>query len=190
MNAMNDRMFLPLAFGAVLLAAPVTQATPNASESDQPIVIRRTIPDPQAVERQPLTSDRLSTTSTRYIDARRGLRPYSTVYCPGCIDSHRHVVGYDDNFGISRPVDRPFSYSMRAPATGVTTFTTPMLARQADDSAQQATPMVVVFRDERDLPQRPAPDMRIRIHNDKPEMPNRSGAVLITADGTVIQVGD
>jgi hypothetical protein len=159
------------------------------------IVIRRTIPNPRAVERAPLTSDRLSTTSTRYIDARRGHRPYDTVHGHGVGHARRVLVGYDDNFGITRPEDRPYSYSQRAPRTGVTTITNPMKrdSQQTSERASDATPMVVVVRDEREQAERKAadePDMTVRIHHDKPEMPSRSGAVLITADGTVIQVGD
>ncbi|MFN3167154.1 MAG: hypothetical protein ACE37H_08835 [Phycisphaeraceae bacterium] len=166
------------------------------------IVIRRTIPNPRAVDRAPLTSERLSTTSTRYIDARRGHRPYDTVHSDRCGFGHarRVLVGYDDHFGITRPEDRPYSYSQRTPRTGVTTITNPMHrdSEQASDRHEDRRPMVVAIRDERAQADRPpavrpannAPDMRVRIHHNEPELPTRSGAVLITADGTVIQVGD
>lgn len=182
-----------VALCAVLLAAPSAMADHRQDDDGQHILIRRTIPYPQAVKRAPLTSDRLSTTSTRLIDARRGLRPYSTVHRHHPRVNHRVIVGYDDHFGITRPENRPYSYSRRAPYTGVTRFEnkTATEPARAGHAPSQALPIVVVVRDERDAPaKQPAPDMRIRIHNDKPALPSRSGAVLITADGTVIQVGD
>jgi hypothetical protein len=155
------------------------------------IVIRSTIPDPQAVKRSPLTSDRLSTTSTRLIDARRGFRPYSSVHC-GRTAQHRHrYAGYDDHFGISRPENRPWSYSQRTPRSHVSQFRND--SRQSTRSVSRTIEPTPAYT--RLLPEQPREpeqkvDMKIRIHNDRTAIPTTTGAVLITADGTVIQVGD
>lgn len=152
--------------------------------SERPIV-RRTIPDPQAVRRSPLTSDRLSTTSTRLIDARRAFRPYSSVHCDR---ASRHRYGaYDDHFGISRPENRPWSYSQRTPRTYVSQFRNG--ARPSTNSVDASPAYTLVLRDQASEAA-PKPDMKIRIHNDRSAIPTTTGAVLITADGTVIQVGD
>ncbi|MEM6260274.1 MAG: hypothetical protein AAGI37_18510 [Planctomycetota bacterium] len=180
---------------AVLLLAAVSLLTAPAKAQlrdrgfDEPIVIRQTIPDPQAVSRTPLTSDRLSTTSTRLIDARRGFRPYSSVRGDGF--GFRRYAGYDDHFGISRPENRPFSYSQRAPRTSVSQFRNDSRpsGRTAISPASFSTGYNLVLRDERTEPA-PKRDLKIRIHNDKTATPETSGAVLITADGTVIQIGD
>ncbi len=190
-----SKLVAGLTLAVVFVGAPsaIAQARESFSnDPDQPIVSRRTIPDPQAVRRAPLTSARLSSTSTRLIDARRGLRPYDSVFGGGTGASRDVLVGFDDNFGISRPEDRPYSRSLRRPATGVTTFTA---ARRPQTRAQISTPsvpLVVVVRDERRdaRADRPAPDMTVRVHRDKPELPTRSGAVIIGPDGTVYQVGD
>ena len=152
------------------------------------IVVRRTIPDPQAVKRTPLTSDRLSTTSTRLIDARRGFRPYSSVYCGRT--AHRYV-GYDDHFGISRPENRPWSYSQRTPRTHVSQFRNEAdQARRTATRASDPNPAYTLVLREQPREAKPKVDMKIRIHNDRSAIPTTTGAVLITADGTVIQVGD
>lgn len=114
---------LAVALGSIFTTAP-------AAAVDQPyldgpaVIVRRTIPNPRAVKRQPLTYERLSTTSTRLIDARRGFRPYGSVHGAGG-GSHGlagpYVVGYDDHFGITRPEDRPFAEANLMPHTGVTT---------------------------------------------------------------------
>ena len=190
------------AMGAALFAAPATPAQAQEAEPAQPIVIRRTIPNPRAVEREPLTTDRINTASTRYIDARRGLRPYQSTFGACGVHGHPVLIGYDDHFGITRPEDRPYSYNHREPRTGVQLYTNPTIDRSPSTVAepQPAPPMVIIIRDERKPepaaagiapdPQPDGADMRIRIHHDKPEMPSNSGAVLITSDGTVIQVGD
>lgn len=198
MKALPVRLFFVSVLGTALLAAPqAIAADRHHVEDSEAIVIRRTIPYPRAVERAPLTSDRLSTTSTRYIDARRGHRPYSTVHGHAVGYGHRVRIGYDDNFGITRPEDRPYSYARRTPATGVTQYVKrgPKPQSSAREDESRSTPMVVIIRDERgaaatDRVERRSSDMQVRIHNNKPELPTRSGAVIITADGTVIQVGD
>lgn len=201
MKTSGLKYIVTAAFGAVFLSVPAALAGPEPCDDGQSVVIRRTVPYPRAVDRAPLTSDQLSTTSTRYIDARRGHRPYSTVHNAGVACGHRVLIGYDDHFGITRPEYRPRSYSQRTPRTGVTRHTNPSAAQSDETRAdpQPALEIIVVVRDERalrngaepnDQARANEPDMRIRIHNDEPEMPSRSGAVLITADGTVIQVGD
>ena len=178
---------LVLAF-VLVFAAPVF-AGHRGPGSDQPIVIRQTIPDPHAVKRAPLTSDRLSTTSTRLIDARRGFRPYSSVF--GDRASHHGYAAYDDHFGISRPENRPWSYAQRTPRTGVTQFRNN--ARQSDRVSMtraQTSPAYTLVLRESAAETQPKPDMKIRIHTDRSAIPTTTGAVLITADGTVIQVGD
>lgn len=175
----------------ILSFAPVAQAGSRCATHGDNIVVRRTIPDPFAVKRSPLTSDRLSTTSTRYIDARRGFRPYSSVH--GCdVRSSRHrYAAYDDHFGISRPENRPWSYSQRTPRTTVSQFHND--SRSSDGvvvSHTQTSPAYSLILPEQTREATPSPDMKIRIHNDRSAIPTTTGAVLITADGTVIQVGD
>lgn len=188
------------ALGVVLFSAPVVHAGTEPCDDGRSIVIRRTIPYPQAIEREPLTTDRVNTSSTRYIDARRGLRPYDSVHGQCVGQGHALYVGYDDHFGITRPEDRPYTYNHRTPATGVTHYTNasahPSPPTAASVAPSAAVPIVVIVRDERQVAgpdvaeQAPAPDMTIRIHKDEPVLPSRSGAVIISADGTVIQVGD
>lgn len=151
------------------------------------IVIRQMIPDPHALKRSPLTSDRLSTASTRLIDARRGLRPYSSVY-GGCASYHRYAV-YEDHFGISRPENRPWSYAQRTPRTSVTQFSRPPRATDLDtaNSTDLAyTPVRIDLNDPVIL----KPMTMVRVHRDRSVTPKSSGAVLITSDGTVLQIGD
>lgn len=183
------RFGVALVLALILSFAPVAQAGSRCAEHGDNIVIRRTIPDPFAVKRSPLTSDRLSTTSTRFIDARRGFRPYSSVY--GDRASHHRYAAYDDNFGISRPEDRPWSYSQRTPRTSVTQFRneTRSSVRPVMSRAQVSPAYSLVLR-EQAREATPKPDMKIRIHSDQSAIPTTTGAVLITADGTVIQVGD
>lgn len=165
---------------------------------DGAIVIRRTVPYPTAVERRPLTSDQLNTSTTRLIDARRGLRPYRSVFHGrhGGYDTPL-FVGHDDTFGISRAEDRPYGVSQRTPRTFVSRYENPSLQRRdrpsqrADRSAVRWSPIVIV--DKRDAASKPAEakrPMRVVIHQDTPLLPSNSGAVLIASDGTVIQVGD
>lgn len=184
------RRLFPLAALALLvgLSPGLVHAQVLAGDG-QAILIRRTIPYPQAVDRAPLTSDRLSTTSTRYIDARRGLRPYSAVYGTGYRYGCRvpAYAGYDDHFGISRAVDRPFSYSQRTLRTGVTRFqntATTDTSRATVQARAIAGPVQPITRP------RPVTDDRIRIHRDRSTVPTTRGAVLILSDGTVIQVGE
>ena len=159
--------------------------------NDDRVIIRQTIPDPDAVKRQPLTSDRLSTTSTRLIDARRGFRPYSSVFCDR--GSHHRYAAYDDHFGISRPENRPWSYSQRTPRSYVSQFRNDHAddEQPGQDSAESAPAVILIVNEQlrEDKPE-PKVDMKIRIHDDTSAIPTTTGAVLITADGTVIQVGD
>jgi len=178
-----------LALAWVLTLSPVAQAGSRCAQQDESIVIRRTIPDPYAVKRSPLTSDRLSTASTRWIDARRGFRPYSSVY--GERASHHRLPAYDDHFGISRPENRPWSYSQRTPRSYVSQFRNDVRsdARPVTRTAKTGPGYSLILR-EQSREATPKPDMKIRIHNDRSAIPTTTGAVLITADGTVIQVGD
>jgi len=187
-----SRVFTTAAVVLLLSLSPAALAHGRSDDHGERILIRRTIPDPYAVKRTPLTSDRLSTTSTRLIDARRGFRPYSSVY--GDRASHHRYAAYDDHFGISRPEDRPWSYSQREPRTYVQQFRND----HADDdeptqraaSASAPAINIVVHEQLREDKPEPRADMKIRIHNDRSAIPTTTGAVLITADGTVIQVGD
>lgn len=179
----------------LLSIAPMAMAMHPHGEhehaSDGAVIVRQTIPDPRAVDRLPLTSDRLSTTSTRYIDARRGFRPYSSVHSSEGL--HNRYVGYDDHFGISRPTDRPLSSSQRTPRTYVQTFqntSTSSAPTHRIDNEYQAMRILAIRDQQRDTESEPEPDMTIRIHNDVSAIPTTSGGVLITADGTVIQIGD
>jgi len=198
---MNPTSLICVAALAAVFSAALPVFAEHGSRADYPadaIVIRRTIPDPFAAQRQPLTSDRLSTTSTRYIDARRGFRPYSAVHGHACLGQNV-IVGYDDNFGITRPEDRPYSYANRAPRTGVEKFENRSDAQVSSAATTPVTdPVLIIIHDDRTNAATSAsqdkasdkPDMHIRIHNDVPQLPSRSGAVIIAADGTVIQVGD
>jgi len=156
----------------------------------QSVVIRRTIPYPRSVDRGPLTSDRLSTTSTRYIDARRGYRPYASVDGDGYGTCFEVTVGYDDHFGISRPEDRPYSYAHRAPRTGVTQYQSSAPASTANDTQMLRINPAATDVIQADEPERVAVDMTVRVHNDRSALPTTHGAVIIRSDGTVIQVGD
>ena len=184
-----NRSATALALATVLLLSPVALACGTCAGHKQPIVIRQTIPYPQAVKRSPLTSDRLSTTSTRFIDARRGFRPYSSVY--GDHASHHRYAAYDDHFGISRPENRPWSYAQRTPRSYVSQFRndTGQSARPASH-AEDPTPGYALVLREQPRAAEPKVDMKIRVHRDTSAIPTTTGAVLITADGTVIQVGD
>ncbi|MEM9346185.1 MAG: hypothetical protein AAGB26_06175 [Planctomycetota bacterium] len=191
-------MYLPRLFqtlsAVMVLAAVLVLSAPAKAQLrdrgfDEPIVIRQTIPDPQAVRRAPLTSDQLSTTSTRLIDARRGFRPFSSVRGDGF--GFRRYAGYDDHFGISRPENRPFSYSQRTPRTSVSQFrnnSRPSI-RTSVSSVDFSPGYTLILHNERAAPE-PKRELTVRIHNDKTVTPKNSGAVLITADGTVIQIGD
>lgn len=159
--------------------------------NEDAIVIRRTIPYPRATQRAPLTSDRLNTASTRYIDARRGLRPYSSVGHGHHSHCYSFTPAYDDHFGISRAIDRPYSYSQRAPRTGVTQYvsTSPNSATATtQQTVHRTSPERAVLQAPE--PQRPAVDMAVRVHEDATALPTTRGAVIIGSDGRVIQIGD
>lgn len=146
----------------------------------------------------PLTSTYLDTASTRLIDARRGFRPYDTVYREGrCV----HPRAVRRSHGILRPdrADRP--YRARAPRTGITAFygnarLTEDPSPANTDPTPPAQPIIVVIHDEREpagraQPQQPeAKVMEVTIYKGEPEMPENSGAVIVRRDGTVISVGD
>lgn len=154
------------------------------------IVIWQTIPEPNAVKRRPLTSDRLNTTSTRWIDTRRGFRPYSSVFGGCSAHEHHCYAAYDDHFGISRPENRPYSYLQRTPGTSVSVF------RNGVNSNQQGAGTISIRRVHEPALQGTPPtdppkvDMGIRIHNDRSVVPTTTGAVLVRSDGMVIQIGD
>ena len=144
----------------------------------------------------PLTSTYLDTASTRLVDARRGFRPYDTVYRDGrCV----HPRAVRRSIGILRP-DRPGrAYQPRAPRTGVTTYGNARSDDRQNDTAKAASPpaqpLVVVIHDERAAPQdqnaQSQPEvMEVTIYAGEPEMPENSGAVIVRSDGTVISVGD
>lgn len=200
--------------GLSLVLLTTVQAT-AAQAGEQPYldgsatIVRDTIPYPRAIERQPLTYERLSTTSTRLIDARRGFRPFSSVHGAGggCAlhgSAAPYVIGYHDDFGISRPSNRPFSYRfLPSPRTGVSlhdnTGEHASVVNSHGVTRHQrpgphagyamgqpaARPHDVVIDDQRDIQ-----PMKVRISDEKPKLPETSGAVLITADGTVYQIGD
>lgn len=182
-------MLIP-AFVAMAGVPALGQAVPEATAQSQVVVERQSVPNPRAVERRPLTSDQFSTSSSRLIDARRGFRPY-----PGeCGYRYSDRVAYRDTFGIIRP-DPRFA-PPRAARTTVRTFRAdspqPQRDRQAD---AESNIMRIQIVDERDVgraerPEREAVDMTVRIHEDTSALPTHSGAVIIRADGTVIQVGD
>lgn len=181
-------MLIP-ALAAMVAIPALGQAKPETATQPQVVVERQSIPSARAVERRPLTSDQFSTSSSRLIDARRGFRPYPGEY------GYRYTdrVVYRDTFGIIRP-DRRFAPPREARTT-VRTFRaeSPQPDRQA---GAEARVMRVQIVDERDADRAPRPereaavDMTVRIHQDTSALPTHSGAVIIRADGTVIQVGD
>lgn len=178
-----------LLFTVLLTLSPVAYAQTSRAQADEHIAIRRTIPDPQAVRRSPITSDRLSTTSTRLIDARRGFRPHSSVFRDGGLSPR--VARYDDHFGISRPQNRPWSYSQRARRSSVSQFRndTKFKTHSSTRTAKQGpTYSRILIGQNATIESNPA--LNIRVHQDRNAAPKTSGAVLVTADGTVIQIGD
>ncbi|MFK7788479.1 MAG: hypothetical protein AB8C95_03155 [Phycisphaeraceae bacterium] len=185
----SSQVCTALALALLLTLSPVAMACKTCAGHSQPVLIQRTIPDPYAVKRSPLTSDRFSTTSTRLIDARRGFRPYSSVYGDGA--SHQRFSGYDDHFGISRPENRPWSYSQRTLRTSVSQFRNdrPINTRSLARTVNPVPGYSLILR-EQNADVQPKADMKIRVHNDRSSIPTTTGAVLITADGTVIQIGD
>lgn len=158
------------------------------------VQVRQTIPDPLAVKRKPLTSDRLNTTSTRLVDARRGLRPYSSVFAGGYTSRQGHgvvVPGCDDLFGVSRPERRPYAYACRASRTSVSVFRNDdnsRLQRLGVDSVGQSGKLALQATSADVVPTKQ--DLKIRIHRDRSATPTTRGAVLIRSDGTVLQIGD
>lgn len=143
----------------------------------------------------PLTSTYLDTASTRLVDARRGFRPYDTVYRDGrCL----HPRPVRRSIGILRP-DRPGrAYQPRAPRTGVTAYGSARsdAPRKSTTQTASAQPMVVVIRDQREAAnqepnEQARPEvMEVTIYEGEPEMPEHRGAVIVRRDGTVISVGD
>lgn len=176
----------PLIIAMVMAAALFSALEAHPQRYDDrvdAIVIQRTIPYPNAVKRQPLTSDRLSTTSTRYIDARRGFRPFSSVDRSQSYHTP-FFVGHEDHFGISRPEDRPISYALRKPRTYVTQYRNDLVNEphaliQIEPMRALAVPPVIQ-----------AKPTKVRVHRDKDVLPETGGAVLITSDGRVIQIGN
>jgi len=193
-NLARPRTLTVLFMAAGLFSLPraaFTQAYDDYAQDDyaDAIVIRRTIPYPNAVKRQPLTSDQLNTSTTRLIDARRGFRPYNSV---GFGQRHLPTIYHEDHFGISRNEDRPFSYATRRPATGVKLFENPRRSASRTDRKLPVMvyrPMEVVDERASDTKDEPV-EQKIRIHQGEAILPSNCGAVLITSDGTVIQVGD
>lgn len=206
---MIQRSLLTLT-AAVFCAAPgLAEDVPNVRDTAEPIVERRTVPYPYAVDRRPLTSDQLSTTSTRLIDARRGFRPYPAYDGYPYAGYRYDRVIYNDSFGIIRQT--PYTLSLRKPATGVSTTINQTFAQptSADDSAQSRVkaaapiqyqpPMRVVVLDERkgavgedavnNARENEDVDVVLRVHRNAPAPVTESGtAVLIKADGTVIEI--
>ncbi|MEM1354151.1 MAG: hypothetical protein AAGH88_04625 [Planctomycetota bacterium] len=192
----------------VLLSMTLIALPQSADETYRPRALiqgsieRQTVLYPDADGRQPLTSDRLSTASTRLIDARRGLRPYDRA---GCYPAYR--TAYRDRFGIIRA--DPYTRLFRKPATGVTTtanatsarpraFTQPAESPEAEQLIYHP-PMRVVIIDQRrgaaeaadteHLEQNPPAQAVIRVHRDKPSPVTEPGtAVLTRSDGTVIEI--
>ena len=205
----QHHVVLALSAAACLATPALAEDVPAVRDSTYAVVERQTVDDPYADGRRPLTSDQLSTQSTRLIDARRGYRPFP-VYEAGRYAGY----GYDrriyrDTFGIIRP--SPLALRLRTPATGVsTTYNTwPAPGASAwapqDVSPRPAEPVVlqppmrVIVIDERDGRSDPGAveqarqtqgvDMVVRIHNNKPEpVTERGTAVLIRSDGTVIEL--
>lgn len=144
---------------------------------------------------RPLTSTYLDTTSTRLVDARRGFRPYSTVHRDGRVV--RPVRR--STFGIHPRASYHARNRPQAERTGVLQFgggagsADRASARQS--TVQQAQPVYVVIRDERpardhaEAAPQPEP-MQVTIYEGEATLPERSGAVIVRADGTVISVGD
>ena len=188
-SKMYTQVVSAVALAGVLSFSPVVQASSRCVQPHEPIVIRQTIPDPLVVSRAPLTSDQLSTTSTRLIDARRGLRPYSSVV--GEVAYSHRFVGYDDHFGMSRPENRPYSYSQRTPRSYVSQFRNDdRVVHEWRSQDRHVPPAYTLMLREQPSETAPQPDMNVRIHHDRSAIPTTSGAVLITSDGTVIQIGD
>jgi len=207
---MTQRNLILALFAAAFVATPaLAEDVPAVRDTAHVIVERQTVNYPYADGRRPLTSDQISTQSTRWIDARRGFRPYPAY------ESGRYAgYGYDrmiyrDTFGIIRP--DPYTLRMRTPASGVsTTYNTwsgqaasasaaAEASTQPDQPSSLQPPMRVIVIDEREGQTNPdavkqakqteGVDMVVRIHNNKPEPVTESGtAVLIRSDGTVIEL--
>lgn len=146
---------------------------------------------------RPLTSTYLDTASTRLVDARRGFRPYNTVYRDGrCVRPVRHRA-----FSIH---PRPSYHARNRPQaerTGVLQFRGQSRSDNTERASEQTRatqPMVVVIRDERpdrepaqpEAQPEPAEPMVVTIYEGEAEMPETRGAVIVRKDGTVISVGD
>lgn len=172
---------------ALSFAPPALASGRNLSQGDA-IVIRQTLPNPRAVSRAPLTSDQLSTTSTRFIDARRGFRPFDSVFNGGF--SRQRVIGFDDNFGISRPQNRPFSFSQRTPRSQVTQFRNDRPQIKRSRVRVSPSPGYTLILHGQRAQAQAKPDLKLRVHDDPTAIPKTSGAVLVRSDGTVIQIGD
>lgn len=182
-----------------VLLLSVTLSLPAYAGDPEPcneVVVRDTSSVHATHDRQrPLTSSYLDTASTRLVDARRGFRSYRTVYRDGRFAVRR---AYRSNRGLLHP-DRPGRrYDPGEPRTSVTAFYGN--ARLADDDndrharSEPAEPMIVIIHDRRDAdaqPERDAPArMEVTIYDGEPELPERSGAVIVRSDGTVISVGE
>ena len=112
---------------ALLVSISITSATEAQQQpyADGPVtIVPRWVPDFNAVKRQPLSTLRINTTSTRLVDARRGLRPFSSVYGSGNCASH---TGYPDAY--------TYGYFVRTPRTGVTVHRND----RNDDAVQEST---------------------------------------------------
>lgn len=203
---------LTIACTAVITANPV-----HASEgrsSDQPAYGAYKIPYPQATQRDPLTTDRVNTASTRLVDARRGYRSYDSV-CPyGCgshgAEGHANPYQFEsfDSFGIVRPNRAVRPYRRIQPRTGVTEFRSPLVTKESgaakqDPAAYQRRGVTT----HRNAHPRPTTIKIKRIKKENigvadagldadtvtvyrvPDMPQASGAVLVGPDGTIYTIG-
>lgn len=186
-------MRLPLCVFLLAGAMAMPALAGDCEHADDHVVIRDT-QSRYAVDGdryRPLTSTFLDTTSTRLIDARRGFRPYSTIHR----DGRRHDRFVRRSFipGYSTCTSRH-----RAPRTGVTTYGAASRSEGGSPGhvAAMAQPIVVVVDDRReaevpvDAQANPPREMRVTVYEGEPTLPERSGAVIVRPDGTVISVGE
>ena len=139
---------------------------------------------------RPLTSSFLDTPSTRLVDARRGFRPFDSVFRDSRLDRRR---AFQSRRGILRPDRWVTPLRDSTPRRAVAVFHG---GQARGDVSSLSRPAAIVILDEReDAPRRRAEaqdePIRVRIYTaDEPDLPAHRGAVIVRQDGTVISIGD